>query len=129
MVFGMGPLELMIILGIALLIFGPKNLPKLGKSLGQTVKNVREGMEGDDEEPKKMEAAEAVAEPAPAAAPAQPAPAAAPAQPAPAPAAAPAEATPAAEVVEEAVQFCGKCGAKNPADAAFCSSCGEKLGA
>ena len=49
MVFGMGPLELMIILGIALLIFGPKNLPKLGKSLGQTVKNVREGMEGDDE--------------------------------------------------------------------------------
>lgn len=120
MVFGMGPLELMIILGIALLIFGPKNLPKLGKSLGQTVKNVREGMEGDDEEPKKMEAAEAVAEPAPAAAPAQPAPA---------PAAAPVEATPAAEVVEEAVQFCGKCGAKNPADAAFCSSCGEKLGA
>ena len=124
MVFGMGPLELMIILGIALLIFGPKNLPKLGKSLGQTVKNVREGMEGDDEEPKKMEAAEAVAEPAPAAAPAQPAPAAAPVEAAPAPAAAPT-----AEVVEEAVQFCGKCGAKNPADAAFCSSCGEKLGA
>ena len=124
MVFGMGPLELMIILGIALLIFGPKNLPKLGKSLGQTVKNVREGMEGDDEEPKKMEAAEAVAESAPAAAPAQPAPAAAPVEAAPAPAAAPA-----AEVVEEAVQFCGKCGAKNPADAAFCSSCGEKLGA
>ena len=122
MVFGMGPLELMIILGIALLIFGPKNLPKLGKSLGQTVKNVREGMEGDDEEPKKMEAAEAVAEPAPAAAPVEVAPA-------PAPATAPVEATPAAEVVEEAVQFCGKCGAKNPADAAFCSSCGEKLGA
>ena len=122
MVFGMGPLELMIILGIALLIFGPKNLPKLGKSLGQTVKNVREGMEGDDEEPKKMEAAEAVAEPAPAAAPVEVAPA-------PAPAAAPVEAAPAAEVVEEAVQFCGKCGAKNPADAAFCSSCGEKLGA
>ena len=120
----LGPMELIVILVVALLIFGPKNLPKLGKSLGQTVKNVREGMEGDDEEPKKMEAAEAVAEPAPAAAPAQPAPAAAPVEAAPAPAAAPA-----AEVVEEAVQFCGKCGAKNPADAAFCSSCGEKLGA
>ena len=26
----------------------PKNLPKLGKSLGKTVKNIREGMEGDD---------------------------------------------------------------------------------
>ena len=31
-----------------LIIFGPKNLPKLGKSLGSTVKNIREGMEGDD---------------------------------------------------------------------------------
>ena len=29
-------------------MFGPKNLPKLGKSLGSTVKNIREGMEGDD---------------------------------------------------------------------------------
>ena len=48
----MGPMELIIILIVALLIFGPKNLPKLGKSLGQTVKNVREGMEGD-EEPKR----------------------------------------------------------------------------
>ena len=41
--------ELLIILIVALLIFGPKNLPKLGKSLGQTVKNVREGMEGEDD--------------------------------------------------------------------------------
>ncbi len=57
MVFGMGPLELMLILGIALLIFGPKNLPKLGKSLGQTVKNVREGLEGDEEAAKIEEAA------------------------------------------------------------------------
>ena len=35
---------------IARLIFGPKNLPKLGKSLGKTVKNIREGMSGDDAE-------------------------------------------------------------------------------
>ena len=28
---------------------GPKNLPKLGASLGKTVKNLREGMQGDDE--------------------------------------------------------------------------------
>ena len=38
-----------VILIIALLIFGPKNLPKLGKSLGSTVKNIREGMSGDDD--------------------------------------------------------------------------------
>ena len=107
MVFGMGPLELMLILGIALLIFGPKNLPKLGKSLGQTVKNVREGLEGD-EEPTKIE--EAAKDEAPAA-----------------------EAVAAAEPVVEAVEvegdvkFCSHCGAKNAADAAFCSKCGEKL--
>ena len=44
----LGPLEIIVILVVALLIFGPKNLPKLGSALGKTVKNVREGMEGDD---------------------------------------------------------------------------------
>ena len=45
MIFGMGPVELGIILLIVLVIFGPKNLPKIGSALGKTVKNVREGME------------------------------------------------------------------------------------
>lgn len=44
----LGPFEIIVILIVALLIFGPKNLPKLGSALGKTVKNVREGMEGDD---------------------------------------------------------------------------------
>ena len=44
MIFGMGPMELGIILLIVLVIFGPKNLPKIGSALGKTVKNVREGM-------------------------------------------------------------------------------------
>jgi sec-independent protein translocase protein TatA len=48
---GMGPMELVIILVIALLIFGPKNLPKLGSALGKTVKNVRSGLESSDELP------------------------------------------------------------------------------
>lgn len=55
---GMGLTELLIIAGIALLIFGPKNLPKLGKSLGKTVKSVREGMDGkfdEDESEAKSE--------------------------------------------------------------------------
>ena len=42
--------EWVVILIVALLIFGPKNLPKLGKSLGKTVKNIREGMSGDGEQ-------------------------------------------------------------------------------
>ena len=42
---GIGIPELLIILAVILLIFGPKNLPKLGSALGKTVKNLREGME------------------------------------------------------------------------------------
>lgn len=113
MFLGMGPMELIIILAIALLIFGPKNLPKLGKSLGQTVKNVREGMEGDESEPKQMTEKAVEAEVEHVAAPA------------------PAETVSAPEdedinVLEDVV-FCSKCGAKNSADDAFCSKCGAKL--
>ena len=46
----LGPMEIIVILVVVLLIFGPKNLPKLGSALGKTVKNVREGMEGDDDQ-------------------------------------------------------------------------------
>ena len=46
----LGPLEIIVILVVALLIFGPKNLPKLGSALGKTVKNVRDGMEGTSSE-------------------------------------------------------------------------------
>ena len=47
---GLGLPELIIILAVALLIFGPKNLPKLGSALGRTVKNLREGMSGEEKE-------------------------------------------------------------------------------
>lgn len=46
-ILGMGMPELLIILAVILLIFGPKNLPKLGSALGKTVKNLREGIGGD----------------------------------------------------------------------------------
>ena len=55
---GMGVPELLIILVVILLIFGPKNLPKLGSALGKTVKNLREGMadtKKDDEEVEELE--------------------------------------------------------------------------
>ena len=48
---GMGPMELILILVIAVVIFGPKNLPKLGSALGRTVKNVRSGLDGKEELP------------------------------------------------------------------------------
>lgn len=41
--FGLGWQELVIILGIALVIFGPSKLPELGKSMGQAISGFREG--------------------------------------------------------------------------------------
>lgn len=43
-----GLAELIVILIGVLILFGPKNLPKLGAALGKTVKNVRDGMDGKD---------------------------------------------------------------------------------
>lgn len=40
--FGLGPMEIALIAFLGLLIFGPSQLPKLGKSLGDTVKSFRE---------------------------------------------------------------------------------------
>ena len=37
----LGTTELLLILGIALLIFGPTKLPKLGKAIGQTIGNFK----------------------------------------------------------------------------------------
>ena len=45
-----GTNELLIILVVALLIFGPKNLPKLGKMFGKTINGFKKGMEDEDED-------------------------------------------------------------------------------
>ena len=39
-----GSSEWLIILGIALLLFGPKKLPQLGGAVGESIKNFRQGM-------------------------------------------------------------------------------------
>lgn len=57
-IFGLGMPELLIILGVALLIFGPKHLPKLGSALGKTIKNLRDGFNSGDGMIKKSEAVE-----------------------------------------------------------------------
>ncbi len=51
--FGLGWQELLIILGIALVIFGPSKLPQLGKSLGQAISSFREGTRSARDEAKK----------------------------------------------------------------------------
>jgi sec-independent protein translocase protein TatA len=42
------PTHLMIIAGIALLIFGPKKLPELGKGLGEGLRGFKSAMKGED---------------------------------------------------------------------------------
>jgi sec-independent protein translocase protein TatA len=60
MIPNIGPLEIAIVLIIALIVFGPKRLPELGKSLGKGINEFREGVnkigkddedDDDDEEP------------------------------------------------------------------------------
>ncbi len=58
----LGTMELVIILVVVLLIFGPKNLPKLGNAIGRTVKNLRSGMEGDEEKKEEKTAKDADAD-------------------------------------------------------------------
>ena len=63
-----GPLEIIIILVIVLLIFGPKRLPDLGRSLGRGMREFKDsvtGKDSDDEPPRLAETQPAPSEPAP----------------------------------------------------------------
>jgi sec-independent protein translocase protein TatA len=43
-----GPLELVVVLGIVLLVFGPKRLPGLGKQLGTGMREFKDSITGKD---------------------------------------------------------------------------------
>jgi sec-independent protein translocase protein TatA len=45
------PMHLMIIAGIALLIFGPKKLPELGKGMGEGIRGFKAAMQSKEEVP------------------------------------------------------------------------------
>ena len=49
------PTHLLIILVIALFVFGPKKLPELGQGLGKGIRSFRESMKAATEEPDKTE--------------------------------------------------------------------------
>lgn len=51
--FGLGLPEMMVVLVIALLVFGPSKLPSLGKSLGEAIRGFKKGLEDDPSEEKK----------------------------------------------------------------------------
>jgi len=41
-----GPLEIVVVLVIALVVFGPKRLPELGKSLGGGMREIKQSITG-----------------------------------------------------------------------------------
>lgn len=45
-----GPLEIAIVLIIALLVFGPKRLPELGKSLGKGIREFKGSITGENDD-------------------------------------------------------------------------------
>jgi sec-independent protein translocase protein TatA len=68
MPFGLHVPELIIVLVIALLVFGPKKLPEMGSAIGKSIKEFQKGMKEvthpkDDEQPAPKEAIEAPAMP------------------------------------------------------------------
>ena len=45
-----GPLEIVVILIVALIVFGPKRLPELGRSAGKGIREFKSAVTGKDEE-------------------------------------------------------------------------------
>ncbi len=60
MLGNIGPLEILVVLIIALVVFGPKRLPELGNSLGRGIREFRGALtgekDGDEVEEKRLEA-------------------------------------------------------------------------
>ena len=99
-----GPMELIIVLGIVVVIFGAGRIADLGGALGKGIREFREQTKSDDDKASTTAAAKT----APVAAPVAPAPLAAPAPVATAGA-------------------CPSCGTANPGSQPFCGSCGARL--
>jgi sec-independent protein translocase protein TatA len=47
--------EILIVLAIALIVFGPKRLPEMGRSLGKGIREFKDSLTGNDEEDEPRE--------------------------------------------------------------------------
>ena len=45
------PMHLLVIFGIALLVFGPKKLPELGKGIGEGIRGFKSAIKAEEEKP------------------------------------------------------------------------------
>ncbi len=103
MPFGLQPLHLLVILVVALLIFGPSRLPEIGRAMGKTIREfqsaTKEATQGLSDELSQKP----VTSTAPSAAPAT---------------------TAEAKKEEPAQVACKNCGKSIQADVKFCPNCG-----
>lgn len=51
-----GPLEIVLVIVVLLVIFGPKRLPSLGKSLGTGMREFKDSITGDDKDDEQTDA-------------------------------------------------------------------------
>ena len=112
MPFGIQPIHIVIIVVIALIIFGPKSLPEVGRWVGRSMSELRKGSqemttalrEGMNEA-QADEQKNTIAKPAPA------------------------QSVPVNNIsptnVSANSKYCIKCGAPNPQEALFCNKCGN----
>jgi sec-independent protein translocase protein TatA len=63
----LGPMEMLLILGLALLVLGPKRLPDAGRAMGRGMREFKDAVTGlrRDDQAEPAQAALAAAEPAP----------------------------------------------------------------
>ena len=52
------PLHLIVIFLIALVVFGPKKLPELGKGLGEAIRGFKKALDGDELNDKQSQSRE-----------------------------------------------------------------------
>jgi sec-independent protein translocase protein TatA len=63
MIPNIGPLEIAVVLIVALVIFGPKRLPELGSSLGKSIRGFGKGVKGEEDAAVALQPGESVDDP------------------------------------------------------------------
>ena len=129
MFFGLQPIHIVFILIVALLLFGPKRLPEIGRTIGKTLNEFRNGTREITDslraEVSGIEEPGAAQNPA-TIRPAVPPTGSVPFTPQPI---APADSSgqPQTILPRRTGNFCIQCGAPNPPEAQFCNHCGTRL--
>jgi len=93
-----GPGEILLLLLVALLLFGAKRLPEIGRSLGQGMREFKDSISGSE----RTESEPVALEPSD-------------------------ESPGTGAIVEPGRRFCSGCGAQARPEDRFCSSCGASL--